>query len=77
MDSGKYAEQAKASVAEGSKVGVRGTPSFLLGLTEADGTVKATKLIRGAQPYPVFQRHINALLAPPKSEGGPQSGTDG
>lgn len=77
VDSGKYAEQAKASVAEGSKVGVRGTPSFLLGLTEADGTVKATKLIRGAQPYPVFQRHINALLAPPKSEGGPQSGTDG
>ena len=77
MDSGKYEEQSKASVAEGTKVGVRGTPSFLLGLTEPDGTVKATKLIRGAQPYPVFQQQINALLTRPKSEGGPQSGTDG
>jgi predicted DsbA family dithiol-disulfide isomerase len=63
-------------VAEGTKVGVRGTPSFLLGLTEADGTVKATKLIRGAQPFPVFQQQINVLLAPPKSEmeAKPKSG---
>jgi protein-disulfide isomerase len=77
VDSAKYEEQSKASVAEGTKVGVRGTPSFLLGLTEADGMVKATKLIRGAQPYSVFQQQINVLLAPPKSEGGPQAGTDG
>jgi protein-disulfide isomerase len=77
VDNGKYEEQTKVSVAEGTKVGVRGTPSFLLGLTEADGTVKATKLIRGAQPYPVFQQQINALLAPSKPDGGPQPETDG
>jgi protein-disulfide isomerase len=77
VDNGKYEEQSKTSVAEGTKVGVRGTPSFLLGLTEADGTVKATTLIRGAQPYPVFQQQINALLAPPKPDGGPQPETDG
>ncbi len=77
LDSGKYEAQRKASVAEGTKVGVRGTPSFLLGLTEANGTVKATKLIRGAQPYPIFQQQINSLLAPPKSEGSSHVGTDG
>lgn len=76
MDSGKYEGQTKASVAEGTKVGVRGTPSFLLGLTEANGTVKATKLIRGAQSYPVFRQQINALLAPSKPDGGPQPETD-
>ncbi len=76
VDSGKYAEQTKASVAEGSKAGVRGTPSFLLGRTEADGTVKATKLIRGAQPYSVFQQQINALLSPPKPDGRPKPGSD-
>ncbi len=74
VDSGKYAEQGKASVAEGTKVGVRGTPSFLLGFIQPDGTVKATKLIRGAQPYPVFQQQINALLASPKPKKKPQPG---
>ncbi len=68
VDSGKYAKKIQASMAEGSKASVRGTPSFLLGRTEADGTVKATKLIRGAHSYPVFQQHIYALLASSKSE---------
>ena len=78
VDNGKYEEQSKASVVEGTKVGVRGTPSFLLGLTEADGTVKTTTLIRGAQPYSVFQQQINALLAPPPPDkGAPKPGTDG
>lgn len=64
VESGKYREQATRSIADGSKAGIRGTPSFLLGVTEADGTVKVVKLIRGAQPFPVFQQHINTLLAP-------------
>lgn len=63
LDSGKYAERNKASVAAGAKAGVAGTPSFLVGLTEVDGSVKTTKLIRGAQPYAVFQKAIDALLA--------------
>jgi protein-disulfide isomerase len=64
VESGKYSEQVTRGLADGSKAGIRGTPSFLLGVTEADGTVKVVKLIRGAQPFPAFQQHINTLLAP-------------
>jgi len=70
LDSGKYEAQGKASIKEGTEVGVRGTPSFLLGHTEANGTVKAVQLIRGAQPFPIFQQHINALLNPKKTDEG-------
>lgn len=63
LDSGKYETQTKAGVTDGNKVGVRGTPSFALGRTAADGTVKAVKLIRGAQGLPAFQKQIAALLA--------------
>jgi protein-disulfide isomerase len=63
LDSGKYEGQTKTGVADGTKVGVRGTPSFALGRTEADGTVKAVKLIRGAQGVHAFQTQIAALLA--------------
>ena len=70
LDSRKYAAQTKAGVTEGTKIGVRGTPSFALGHTEANGTVKAVKLIRGAQGLPAFTTQIQALLdgKPKKSE---------
>jgi protein-disulfide isomerase len=62
VESGKYHKLAQRSIAEGTKAGVRGTPSFLLGLTDGEGNVQVLKLIRGAQPYPVFQEHITNLL---------------
>ena len=40
-----------------------GTPSFLLGLADANGSVRAVKLIQGAQSYSVFQVLIDELLA--------------
>jgi len=48
LDSGKYEAQTKAGVMEGTKI--------------ANGTVKAVKLIRGAQGLPVFTAQIQALL---------------
>lgn len=63
VDSGKYDEQTKTGVTEGTKVGVRGTPTFALGRTEANGTISAVKLIRGAQGVPAFAEQIQALLA--------------
>ena len=68
LDSGKYEARLKASLKEGTEAGIRGTPSFLLGQTKPKGTVKAVKLIRGAQPFPVFQQQIDALLDPEKTE---------
>ena len=62
LQSGKYTDSVEASVSEGMKAGVRGTPSFLLGITDTNGSVQAVKLIQGAQPYAVFQQAIDELL---------------
>ena len=63
LDSGKYNAQTKTGVTEGTKIGVQGTPTFALGRTGDDGTVRALKLIRGAQGIPAFEEQIRTLLA--------------
>ncbi len=63
LDSGKYEKRVNLSMAEGNKLGIRGTPTFAVGVTEANGTVKALKIVRGAQSYTVFQKIIDDLLA--------------
>jgi protein-disulfide isomerase len=63
VESGKYHQRAQENIAEGAKAGVRGTPSFLLGLKTDEGKVQAIKLIRGAQSYSVFQEQIEHLLS--------------
>ncbi|MBK5290127.1 MAG: DsbA family protein [Acidobacteriia bacterium] len=66
LDSGKYAVKVRADMAEGRRVGVSGTPGFLLGPTESNGSaVKAVKFINGAQPYANFKEAIDALLVAP------------
>ena len=64
LSSDKFAEQIKADQAEGRKLGISGTPSFVLGLTDAKdpSTVHLTKFIRGAQPYNNFAAAIDELL---------------
>ena len=66
LDSGKYAAQIKAAMAEGQKAGITGTPGFLLGFIEADGKVKATKKISGAVPYANFKATIDEMLSSKK-----------
>lgn len=67
LDGDQHAERGQESLAEGVKAGVSGTPSFLLGVMEADGsTVKATKFIRGAQIIKVFEDAIEEILSAPK-----------
>jgi protein-disulfide isomerase len=57
LNSGKNAAEIRKDTAEGVKAGVRGTPTFLLGLTEQDPSkVKVTMIIRGAQPYSRFKQ---------------------
>ena len=64
LDEDKYAAAVKASIEEGARAGVRGTPSFFVGLSASDtpGKIKATKFVRGAQPLQVFQQTIEELL---------------
>jgi protein-disulfide isomerase len=52
LNTGKYADEIKKDIAEGQKAGVAGTPSSLLGWVQPDGkSVKAVKIVVGAQPY--------------------------
>ncbi len=64
LDSGQYAAKVRKGLEDGNKAGVQGTPTFFLGLTEAnDAQVKAVRVIRGAQPYAAFKDAIESLLA--------------
>lgn len=67
LDSGKYADEIKKDTDEGQKAGVSGTPSSLIGWMQDDGkSVRAVKIVKGAQPYPAFKDVIESLLAPKK-----------
>jgi len=64
LESSEHAGQVKQDVQFGAKAGVRGTPSFVLGLTDPKDENKfvATEFLRGAQPYAAFEKAIDGLL---------------
>jgi protein-disulfide isomerase len=64
LDSGKYAEEIKKDIVEAQKAGVTGSPAFFFGYAEPDkpNTIKATKMLKGAQPYFKFKESIDSLL---------------
>jgi protein-disulfide isomerase len=65
MDSGKYTNEIRKDLADGQRVGIRGTPSFLIGTSEGGASkIRVLKLIRGAQPYPMFKEALDSLLTP-------------
>ncbi|MFC1686077.1 DsbA family protein [Nanoarchaeota archaeon] len=57
LDSGTHEAEVKKDLADGGKVGVGGTPSFLIG-NDKDGY----QLIVGACPYSSFESALNAEL---------------
>jgi len=64
FDGGKYVDTIKKRMAEGqTKAGLTGTPAFLLGYIQSDGTVKATKKIVGAGPFTNFKTAIDEMLS--------------
>jgi protein-disulfide isomerase len=60
LDSGKNEQEVKDDMAEGQKVGVSGTPSWIIGKSKGD-SVKG-KLIVGAQPYAALKEVIDSAL---------------
>ncbi|MDA2916915.1 DsbA family protein [Nitrospinae bacterium AH_259_B05_G02_I21] len=67
LDSGKQAKEIRKDIADARKAGVRGTPTFFLGLTEpGKPTVKSLRVIRGARPYSSFKEAIDSLLSSKK-----------
>jgi protein-disulfide isomerase len=64
LEAGKYSAEIRRDMAEGQKAGVRGTPTFFLGLTNPNDTkVKVTKIIRGAQAYSSFKTAIDSFFS--------------
>jgi len=67
MDSGRYANEIHKDISEGQKAGVRGTPTFFIGVSEGEDTkIKVLKVIRGAQPYQNFKEVLDRILASKK-----------
>ena len=67
LDSGKYAPEIRRDLEDGRKAGVRSTPTFFLGASDAtDSTIKVVRVLVGAQPYARFKDAIESLLTPRK-----------
>jgi len=63
LTSGKYEAKVRAGLSEGRSAGVRGTPTFFLGVTEPDGKLKVLTVLRGALPVDAFKSAIDSALA--------------
>lgn len=63
LDDGKYAAQIRKDMTDAQSAGITGTPSFFLGVTDATGTFKSERVIKGAQPFTAFKAAIDGLLA--------------
>jgi protein-disulfide isomerase len=65
METEKYADAVRENMAQAAKLGINGTPSFVLALTnpEDPSKVKGLVLLRGAQPFSNFKRAIDQALA--------------
>jgi protein-disulfide isomerase len=61
---GTHAAKVRSAMAAGEQAGVRGTPTFFVGLTEPNvSKLKAVRRIVGAQPYSAFKTAIDELLS--------------
>jgi protein-disulfide isomerase len=65
LDSGKQAARIRTDLEEAGRLGVNGTPAFLVGVAMPDGKVKTVRFVSGARPYADFKAAIEAALATP------------
>jgi protein-disulfide isomerase len=65
LDSGKQAARIRTDLEEAGRLGLNGTPAFVIGVAMPDGKVKTVKFVSGARPYADFKAAIDAALAMP------------
>lgn len=64
LNGGKHAAKIRRDIEEGQKAGVKGTPTFFLGVQDSDSqTIKVLTVIHGAQPYAQFKEAFEAALS--------------
>ncbi len=69
LDAGKYAADIRKDINEANKLGITGTPTTVIGMTQPnDPKVKIVRVIRGAQGYNAFKAAFDELLAPPTTK---------
>ena len=61
-EEGRYAEAVARDTTTGQRLGIRGTPGFIIGFAQDDGTVDGIN-VQGALPYEVFERYLEGFLA--------------
>ena len=61
LDGGRHANGVRQDFSEGQKAGVKGTPTFFLGVEEGP-RLKVIKVIRGAVPVTAFKGTIDGAL---------------
>ena len=63
LTSGQPEQGVRKDLAEGRKVGVRGTPTFFLGVSDKKNqTIKVLKVMRGAQSYAQMKHSLDQFL---------------
>jgi len=64
LSTGTFKDKISNDIADGQRIGVSGTPSFVLGVT-TDGRTITGSVITGTRPFPFFQEQIESKLAQP------------
>lgn len=60
---GQMAARITDDETDAKRLGVRSTPTFMLGRVTRDGVIELTQTLRGVAPYTVFRDAINSALA--------------
>ena len=60
-NAGTYDDEIAADLSDATAAGINGTPGFVVGVLNSDGTVTG-EVISGAYPFSEFERAIQAIL---------------
>jgi hypothetical protein len=73
LESGEFDKEIRRQMGEARRVGVTGTPAFMIGQTEPNSSkVKVLAVLKGAKPFADFKTEIDRLLErPPAAAGDP------
>lgn len=61
LKSGKHADEVRQDMAAGRRLGITGTPTLLLGVSDG-GRMKDVRILRGASPFTALKQEIDRRL---------------